>query len=82
MLFRSAHRDLEERVNVLENLVGVPAHDAGSLSEQGELHSFRMKELSQLILDNQKDHVFRYNGILGQMIRIAEQMEERFSVME
>ena len=41
-----------------------------------------MKELSQLVLDNQKDHVSRYNDILGQMIRIAKQMEEWFSVME
>ena len=51
----AAHRDLKERVSVLEDLVGAPAHDAGSLSEQGELHSYRMKELSQLVLDNQKD---------------------------
>ena len=74
------HRDLEERVSVLENLVGAPAHDAGTLSKQGELHSFRMKELSQLVLDNQKDHVSRYNDILNQMIRIGEKMEQQCSV--
>ena len=78
----AAHRDLEKRVSVLEDLVGAPAHDAGTLSEQGELHSFRMKELSQLVLDNQRDHVFRYNDILSQMIRIGEKMEQRCSELE
>ena len=77
-----AHRDLEERVSILEDLEGAPAHDAGTLSKQGELHSFRMKELSQLVLDNQKDHVTRYNDILSQMIRIGEKMEQRCSVLE
>ena len=71
----AAHRDLEERVSILEDLVGAPAHDAGFLSEQGELHSFRMKELSQLVLDNQRDHVSRYNDILSQMIRIGKKMD-------
>ena len=49
----AAHRDLEERISILEDLVGASTHDAGSLSEQGELHFFQMKELSQLVLDNQ-----------------------------
>ena len=53
----AAHRDLEEWVGVLEQLVEASAHDAGSLSEQGELHVFQMKELSQLVTDNQKDNV-------------------------
>ena len=77
-----AHKDLEERVSILEDLVWALTHDVGTLSEQEELHSFRMKELFQLVLDNQKNHVSRYNDILNQMIRIGEKMEQRCSVLE
>ena len=59
-------------MSVLEQLLGAPTHDVGSLSKQGELHVVRMKELSQLALDNQKDVVARYNDFLSQLLRVAK----------
>ena len=69
-------------MSVLKQLLGAPAHDVGSLSEQGELYVFRVKEFSQLVLENQKDNVTRYNDILDQLLKVAKRIEEWFSAIE
>ena len=74
--------DLGERVGVLEDLIGAPAHDAGTLAEQAELHSARILEIQRLISDNQKDMVDRYHDCLQQLLAIAERVEVRFSAIE
>ena len=51
--------DLGKRVDILEDLIGAPAHEAGTLAEQAELHSARIVEIHKLISDNQKDMVDR-----------------------
>ena len=75
-------RDLGERVGVLEDLIGAPAHEAGTLAEQAELHSARIVEIEKLISDNQKDMVDRYHDCLQQLLAIAERVEVRFSAIE
>lgn len=74
--------DLGERVGILEDLIGAPAHEAGTLSEQAELHSARIVEIHKLISDNQKDMVDRYHDCLQQLLAIAERVEVRFSAIE
>ncbi|GMN26018.1 hypothetical protein TIFTF001_051483, partial [Ficus carica] len=51
--------DLGERVGILEDLIGAPAHEAETLAEQVELHSARIVKIHKLISDNQKDMVDR-----------------------
>ncbi|GMN18802.1 hypothetical protein TIFTF001_045067 [Ficus carica] len=67
--------DLGEHVGILEDLIGAPAHEAGTLAEQAELHSARIVEIHKLISDNQKDMVDRYHDCLQQLLAIAERVE-------
>ena len=64
--------DLGERVGILEDLIGAPAHEAGTLAEQAELHSARIVELHKLVSDNQKDMVDRYHDCLHQLLVFTE----------
>ena len=74
--------DLGERIGVLEDLIGAPAQEAGSLAEQAELHSARIQEIEKLISDNQKDMVDRYHDCLQQLLAMVEHFEVRFSAVE
>ncbi|GMN62165.1 hypothetical protein TIFTF001_031245 [Ficus carica] len=74
--------DLGECVGILEDLIGAPAHKAGTLAEQAELHSARIMEIHKLISDNQKDMVDRYHDCLQQLLAIAERVEVRFLAIE
>ena len=74
--------DLGERVGILESLVGAPAPDATSLSEQVAIQSAELADLKRLVRDNQRDVMSRSNQTLGEMVALADRMNARLTSIE
>ena len=70
---------IEERIAVLEDLVGAPPPSASSLGEQAHIFEEKIAEYTRVLTNTKKELFDQCQEMMANMVKMADKTEERLS---